>query len=110
MRGLLGFFFQLMLTVGILFTSLLGLGLDWRWISTILAVFPLISVIAMILVPESPYYSLKKGNPQFDGYFADIIFTNASLQVRRMKQRRPRNGSEATNSISGQRWYRWAYD
>ena len=61
MRGTLGFLFQAMLTVGILFASLLGLGLDWRWISAILAVFPLISVVSMIFVPESPYYSFKKG-------------------------------------------------
>lgn len=61
MQGFLGFLFQLNLALGILFTSLLGLGLDWRWMSAVLAIFPLISVIAMILVPESPYYSLKNG-------------------------------------------------
>ena len=61
MRGILGSFFQLMLATGILITSLFGLGLDWRWISAISALDPLIFLIAMILVPESPYYLLKKG-------------------------------------------------
>lgn len=61
LRGVLGFFFQLMVVTGILITSLFGLGLDWRWISAISAIDPLIFLIAMILVPESPYYLLKKG-------------------------------------------------
>ena len=62
MRGLLGFSFQLMVVLGILVVSLFGLGLDWRLISAIEAVFPVILVLSMIYVPESPYYLVKKGS------------------------------------------------
>lgn len=50
-----------MVVLGILVTSLLGLGLDWRWISAICAIDPLIFLVAMIFMPESPYYLVKKG-------------------------------------------------
>lgn len=53
-------FFASMLCAGILFTSLLG-WLNWRVISGILAVFPLILLAAMCMAPESPYYLMKKG-------------------------------------------------
>lgn len=61
LKGALGFSFQLMVVLGILITSLFGLGLDWRLISAIMAVFPVISILSMIYVPESPYYLVKKG-------------------------------------------------
>ncbi|XP_046650285.1 solute carrier family 2, facilitated glucose transporter member 8-like [Daphnia pulicaria] len=60
MRGLLGFSFQLMVVLGILVVSLFGLGLDWRYISAIEAVFPVILLLSMIYIPESPYYLTKK--------------------------------------------------
>jgi SP family facilitated glucose transporter-like MFS transporter 8 len=60
-RGLLGFFFQLMVCTGILVVSLFGLGLHWRWISAISAIFPLIFLAAVMYVPESPYFLVKKG-------------------------------------------------
>ena len=61
LRGTLGFSFQLMVVTGILVTSLFGLGLDWRLISAISAVFPVIFLLCMIYIPESPYYLVKKG-------------------------------------------------
>lgn len=60
-RGLLGFSFQLMVVLGILVVSLFGLGLDWRLISAIEAVFPFIFLVSVLYIPESPYYSVKKG-------------------------------------------------
>lgn len=50
-----------MVVTGILITSLFGLGLDWRWISAISAIDPLVFLVAMIFVPETPYYLIKKG-------------------------------------------------
>jgi hypothetical protein len=41
---------------------LFGLGLDWRYISAIEAVFPVILLLSMIYIPESPYYLTKKGS------------------------------------------------
>lgn len=74
-RGTLGFFFQLMVVMGILITSLFGLGLDWRLISAISIIFPAISLFSMMYVPESPYYLLKKGESIFCNPSICKIFT-----------------------------------
>lgn len=61
LRGSLGFAFQLMVVTGILLISIFGLWVDWRLISAIMAVFPVVFVLCMIYIPESPYYLIKKG-------------------------------------------------
>lgn len=61
LRGALGFAFQLMLVLGILITSIFGLGVDWRLTSAIMAVFPVVFLLSMIYIPESPYHLMKKG-------------------------------------------------
>ena len=67
-RGTLGNFFQLLIVFGIFVTSLMGLGLmdsqsgfTWRWISVVCAVVPIIFLLSMLFVPESPFYLMKKG-------------------------------------------------
>ena len=63
-RGILGTFYQLSIVVGIFSCSVLGLnelGLTWRWISIICGIVPLLFLICVIFVPETPYYLLKKG-------------------------------------------------
>lgn len=60
-RGTVGFFFSTNIGLGILFTSLLGLGLDWRWISGLCAITPLVLFTILYTVPESPYFLVKNG-------------------------------------------------
>lgn len=60
LRGLLGMFFSSLLCAGILVTSLTG-WLNWRLISGIAAVHPIILFVAMFFVPESPYHLIKTG-------------------------------------------------
>lgn len=60
-RGVLGCFFQLSVCVGLITSSVMGLGLGWRLMSAVLEIFPVIAVFGLIFVPESPYYLLKKG-------------------------------------------------
>lgn len=60
-RGTVGFFFSTNIGLGILFTSLLGLGLDWRWISGLCAITPLVLFTILYPVPESPYFLVKNG-------------------------------------------------
>ncbi len=76
MRGILGFSFQVMITTGILVTSLFGLGLDWRLISAISALFPVIFLLCMIYVPESPYYLVKKGQFEYGKLSSNLLFKN----------------------------------
>ena len=63
-RGILGTFFHLSLVIGFLLCSVLGLeglGLSWRWITIICTTAPILFLVSVIFVPESPYYLLKKG-------------------------------------------------
>ncbi|TGZ37272.1 facilitated trehalose transporter Tret1 isoform X1 [Temnothorax longispinosus] len=62
-RGALGSYFQLMLTIGILISYVLGDVIDNMWtLSIISAVMPLIFFGAFFFMPETPVYYLKKGN------------------------------------------------
>jgi len=61
MQGVLGMFFQLSICSGILLSSVMALGIKWRLMAAILEIFPFLLLIAMIFVPESPYYLVKKG-------------------------------------------------
>jgi len=60
-RGALGSGFQLMVVLGILFVNVIGLGPNWQWISMICGFVPLVFLIAMVFVQESPRYLLMKG-------------------------------------------------
>lgn len=57
-RGSLGAFFQLFLTVGILFTFVVGGWTHWRTLSIISAVLPPLLVIVFWWMPETPQYLL----------------------------------------------------
>ncbi|KAM3959838.1 facilitated trehalose transporter Tret1 [Aphomia sociella] len=59
-RGSLGAFFQLFLTVGILFTFVVGGWTHWRTLSIISAVLPPLLVIVFWWMPETPQYLLAK--------------------------------------------------
>ncbi|XP_048001750.1 facilitated trehalose transporter Tret1-2 homolog isoform X2 [Leguminivora glycinivorella] len=59
-RGALGAFFQLFLTVGILFTFIVGGWTHWRTLSIISAVLPPLLVAVFWWMPETPQYLLKR--------------------------------------------------
>lgn len=55
-RGTLGSFFQLMITIGILFVYGIGAGLDVFWLSIVCALIPIIFGVIFFFMPESPTY------------------------------------------------------
>ncbi|XP_014485614.1 PREDICTED: facilitated trehalose transporter Tret1 isoform X2 [Dinoponera quadriceps] len=61
-RGALGSFFQLLLTIGILLTYVFGSFVSMRVLSIISAVVPLIFFGVFFFMPETPFYYMKKGN------------------------------------------------
>lgn len=62
-RGTLGSYFQLMLTIGILASYVLGALIEnMRTLSIISAIMPLIFFAAFFFMPETPVYYLKKDN------------------------------------------------
>uniref|UniRef100_A0A1L8DIL6 Facilitated trehalose transporter Tret1 n=2 Tax=Nyssomyia neivai TaxID=330878 RepID=A0A1L8DIL6_9DIPT len=59
-RGVLGSFFQLMVTIGILFVYAVGHGVNVFTLSIICAVIPIIFGIIFFFMPESPLYLVTK--------------------------------------------------
>lgn len=59
-RGALGSYFQLFLTVGILFSYLLAKYTEIETYNIVLAIIPLVFGIVFVLQPETPVYLLKK--------------------------------------------------
>lgn len=55
-RGTLGSFFQLMITIGILFVYGVGAGLNVFWMSIVCALIPIIFGVIFFFMPESPTY------------------------------------------------------
>lgn len=59
-RGTLGTFFQLLVTIGILFVYAVGAGVSVQVLSIICGVIPLAFGLIFFFMPESPYYYVEK--------------------------------------------------
>lgn len=60
-RGILGTFFQLMITIGILFVYAVGSGVSAFTLSIICGIIPLVFGVVFVFMPESPLYLVTKG-------------------------------------------------
>ncbi|KAG5675605.1 hypothetical protein PVAND_005497 [Polypedilum vanderplanki] len=67
LRGALGAFFQLFLTVGILFVYVIGSVVNWVQLSMISAIFPILLIVFVFFLPDSPIYLVKQGQRQEAG-------------------------------------------
>ncbi|XP_032598790.1 facilitated trehalose transporter Tret1-2 homolog isoform X2 [Drosophila grimshawi] len=63
-RGTLGSFFQLMITIGILFVYGIGAGLNVFWMSVVCGILPIIFGVIFFFMPESPTYLVSKDRTQ----------------------------------------------
>lgn len=63
-RGTLGSYFQLMITIGILFVYCIGAGVNLLWLSIICGIIPLIFGAVFFLMPESPSYLVMRDRNQ----------------------------------------------
>lgn len=59
-RGMLGSFFQLLITCGILFVYVIGAFVNVFWLSVICAIIPLVFGVCVVFCPESPTYLASK--------------------------------------------------
>lgn len=59
-RGSLGTYFQMMLTVGILFVYAIGAGLNAFLISIVCGCIPLVFGVIFVFMPETPLYLISK--------------------------------------------------
>lgn len=60
LRGALGAFFQLFLTVGILFDYLVGAIVDWRTFTWSCSIFPILLIVTVFFIPDSPIFLVKQ--------------------------------------------------
>ena len=74
LRGRLGFLYTAMICSGLLVISLLGMVLDWRWMSAFTVASPIILLTAMFVASESPFFLLTKGISFLKKSFKLIIF------------------------------------
>ena len=51
---------QLLVTLGILYVDVVGFFGSWRWLSVACLVFSFVWAAALMLVPESPVYLMRK--------------------------------------------------
>lgn len=58
-RGTLGSFFQLMITIGILFVYGIGAGLNVFWMSVVCGIIPIVFGVIFFFMPESPTYLVR---------------------------------------------------
>lgn len=63
-RGSLGSYFQLMLTVGILFVYAVGAGVSVFVLSIICGIIPLLFGAIFVFMPETPYYLISKNRTE----------------------------------------------
>jgi len=60
MRGTLGNFVNISFCSGLILTFSLSLIMPWRTLAWSLAILPLFSILAMFLIPETPYWLAEK--------------------------------------------------
>ncbi|XP_054167411.1 facilitated trehalose transporter Tret1-like [Oppia nitens] len=60
-RGFLGSGFQLSICVGVLISFIAGKYVSWAYLCIISSIFPIIMLIMMCLMPETPYWLIKRG-------------------------------------------------
>lgn len=58
-RGMLGTCFQLFLTIGILFVFVIGAYTSWITLSWLCLSLPILNLVGLFFVPESPIWLLK---------------------------------------------------
>ncbi|KAG5671423.1 hypothetical protein PVAND_001620 [Polypedilum vanderplanki] len=64
-RGAIGSFFQLLISLGILFSYVVGAFLSVFWLSVLCGIMPIIFAAIFIIMPESPtYLVIKNKNTQ----------------------------------------------
>ncbi|RWS08000.1 solute carrier family 2: facilitated glucose transporter member 8-like isoform X1 [Dinothrombium tinctorium] len=61
-RGLLGSGFQLFVTIGVLLSYIIGSFVSWSWLALTCTVYPLIMLILLCFMPETPIFLIKNGH------------------------------------------------
>lgn len=63
-RGALGSFLQLFITIGLLYSYVIGPFVNYTVFWIVCSVLPIVFVVCFLPMPESPYYLISKGDRQ----------------------------------------------
>ena len=94
LRGGLGAMYQTSMTSGIFLSYCLGLALKRQWLAIVSSTIPAISVILMVMVPESPRWLIKCRE--------DSAAASALLWLRGPSYNIDREHQDITSSLSSQ--------
>lgn len=64
LRGMLGAFAAVGISLGVLFQYTVGSFVTWQVLSGVSAIIPMVALICMIFMPESPNYLVAKSKPE----------------------------------------------
>lgn len=99
-----GFFLaavSLAIAVGILVAHVIGTFMTWQWTATISCLFPIMSVVLLTLVPESPTWLISKGQTE-DGvksfYWLRGFDDTAKVELKGMLDKQKAADSEPVMS------------
>lgn len=96
-RGALGSYFQVMLTVGILYTYVVGAIANYVWLGILSGIIPVIFFIVFLGVPESPTYLVKKHRND-DAKKALQYYRGSSYSIWKELQELDKDISESTQT------------
>lgn len=105
-RGTLGSFFQLMITIGILFAYIVGSKVTTTIFSIICAFIPLIFGAIFVFMPETPFYLIKKC--RYESAVKSIKWfrgkkSNYDLELTEMKEESEQNRVNKDSMITALR-------
>lgn len=114
-RGSLGTCFQLFLTIGILFVFACGaLKLSWVLLSWLCIPFPVLNLIGLCFLPESPTWLLKNVSfaenqhyfyqrfeqfSSYDSYIRNVLYFPSLFSVVIQKQQQQLNGTGVVSAM-----------
>ncbi|XP_055617149.1 facilitated trehalose transporter Tret1 isoform X2 [Toxorhynchites rutilus septentrionalis] len=103
-RGTLGTFFQLLVTVGILFVYGIGAAVSVQVLSIICGVIPLVFGLIFFFMPESPHYYVEKG--RYDEASKSLKWLRGSryderAEIEQLKEEEARMRAEKITFVQG---------
>ncbi|KAK5641985.1 hypothetical protein RI129_008152 [Pyrocoelia pectoralis] len=99
-RGALGSYFQLLLTVGILFAYIVGFAAEMKVYTIIVAVLPLVFCVVFFFQPETPVYRMKQ-NREDEAKAALIRLRGKDYDVdAELKEIKEKLEADAKNKVS----------
>lgn len=81
LRGVTINFGYVSLSVGFLLTFALGAAMDWRYLALCGTVFPIVTLIGLLILPESPIWLIRKNS--IDKAYSNLLWLRGDSNIAR---------------------------